>query len=197
MAWAFTRLSSWAFGDASNDVDDVNCPRFLCIIRNYNTEKLTIMKISKILSIAILIVMATTIIACSGDDGNGNGNGSSNSGNIKAQLIGVWKTSMTNYDWKYIKLEANGKMLFAGSVKELKELISNTSANSTKAFWSYNGSDNTISMYTEGGYYAYTYKVNMAADGKSWAGYDSSNSSKTYTFIKINDIDNYDDDETD
>ena len=154
------------------------------------------MKISKILSIAILVVMATTIIACSGDDGNGSSNGSSNSGNIKAQLIGVWKTSMTNYDWKYIKLESNGTLLFSGSVKELKELISNTSANSTKAFWSYNGSDNTISMYTEGGYYAYTYKVNMAADGKSWAGYDSSNSSKTYTFIKINDIDNYDDEES-
>ena len=128
--------------------------------------------------------MATIIIACSGDDGNG----SSNSGNIKAQLIGVWKTSIS--DMRFIKLEANGNLLYSGSSKELKEMIKYASTNSTNAFWSYNGSEQIISMY---GSRTYICKVNMSDDGKSWAGYDTSNSSKTYTFIKVNNLDDYDD----
>ena len=150
------------------------------------------MKKNKIWSFKILVVLATIIIACGGNDNDNNG--SSNSGNIKAQLVGVWKTSMSN--WKYIKLEANGTLIFSGSIKDFKEKISNTSTNTSKAFWSYNGSENTISMYTDGASYAYTFKVNMAADGKSWAGYESGNSSKTYSFIKVDNLDDIDDEPT-
>ena len=50
-------------------------------------------------------------------------------------------------------------------------------------------------MYTEDGYYAYTYKVSMTTDGNSWAGYDSMNNTKTYSFIKIKNLDDEDDDE--
>ena len=152
------------------------------------------MKKYKIWSLTILVLLATMIIACGGDDDNNNS--SSNSGNIKTQLVGIWKTSMSNTNWKFIKLETNGTLLFSRSSKELKEIINNPSVNSTKAFWSYNGSDNTISMYTDGGSYAFTYKVNMAADGKSWAGYDTSNSSKTYSFVKIDNLDDYEDEQT-
>jgi hypothetical protein len=146
------------------------------------------MKKNKIWSF-ILVLLATMIIACSGDDNNNSS--SSNGGNIKAQLIGIWKTSMSDNNLRYIKLEANGKLLFSVSATGLKEIINNTSSNSNKAFWSYNESENTISMYT-GGSYSYTCKVNMAADGKSWTGYDISNSSKTYTFIKVNNLDDVD-----
>ena len=42
-------------------------------------------------------------------------------------------------------------------------------------------------MFTDDGYYTYTYKVNMADDGNSWAGYttSSSGSTKTVSFVRL------------
>ena len=77
------------------------------------------MKKNKIWSLTILVLLATMIIACGGADENNNS--SSNSGNIKTQLVGVWKTTISSFGLKYIKLEANGNLLFAGSIKELKK----------------------------------------------------------------------------
>lgn len=138
-------------------------------------------------SMLMLAVLMLPMLSGCGDDGDG----SSNSGDIKAQLVGIWKTSMSSSNWKYIKLEPNGTLIYAQSINNLQEKIGYASMYNN-AFWSYNASDNTISMYTDDGYYAFTYKVNMAADGKSWAGYTTSNNSKTYTFIKVENIDDND-----
>jgi len=35
-AWAFTRLSNIGYPQYLRNVDEVNCPRFLCIYQQYN-----------------------------------------------------------------------------------------------------------------------------------------------------------------
>jgi hypothetical protein len=52
----------------------------------------------------------------------------------------------------------------------------------SNAYWAFDETSQSISMYTEDGYYAFTYKVVMNNDLKSWVGIDSNG--KTYTFVK-------------
>ena len=70
-------------------------------------------------------------------------------------------------------INSNGEIFY--SVLEASEPV---------AKWTFNETDQTISMFTDDGYYAYTYKVSMSEDGKSWAGFDQGNN-KTYSFTKL------------
>jgi hypothetical protein len=119
---------------------------------------------------------------------------------VKTALIGAWNTSMESSNWKSINLEPNGTMKCGYmSPKELEEkgylfneeegvykLIEGmyllTYSPQSNAYWAFDEASQTISMYTESGYYAFTYKVVMNNDLKSWVGIDSTG--KTYTFVK-------------
>lgn len=127
----------------------------------------------------ILVVIALPLmLSCSSDDGSED--------SVKHKLIGIWKTSMSSSNWKVIQLKSDGSLQYSMWVKSNGE-IWGYSKEGTDAHWSYNETEQTISMYSDNGYYSYTYKVNMSDDGNSWAGYtiSSNGSTKTVSFIKI------------
>jgi len=142
--------------------------------------------LSMMMLVALLLPLMT---ACGGDDEL----------STRQQLVGLWKTSMSSSNWKYIKLLNNGGMYYGSSAEyidyEVTSWISSgpngTTSGSTvgdkkapNAHWSYNESAQTISMYTDDGYYSFTYRVSMANDAKSWAGYNEK-SGTTYSFIRM------------
>ena len=119
---------------------------------------------------------------------------------VRFALIGSWNTSMESSNWKSINIEPNGTMKYGYmSDKELKNkgyvyneeegvynlidgmyhVIYNPKSN---AYWVFDENSQSISMYTESGYYTFTYKVVMNKDLNSWIGIDSNG--KTYTFVK-------------
>ena len=51
------------------------------------------------------------------------------------------------------------------------------------AHWAFDETTNSISMYRDDGYYAFTYKVTMNDDHNSWVGVDSKGA--TYTFTRV------------
>lgn len=52
------------------------------------------------------------------------------------------------------------------------------------AHWIFDEATQTISLYTDSGYYTYTYRVTMNEDNKSWIGKDEKG--RTYVFTRIN-----------
>lgn len=129
----------------------------------------------------MLVVMALPMmVACGGDDDGGSG------GSVKSKLVGIWKTSMSSSNWKVIELKSDGTLVYNMWVDKDGEIWAYSSLGRS-AYWSYNEQEQTISMYSESGYYAYTYKVNMSEEGKAWAGYklNSSGSSTTVSFVRL------------
>lgn len=121
------------------------------------------------------------------------------SSSVKSSLVGAWKTSIDSSPWKSIKINPNGKMRYGYVTKAALEKYTYNSETGTyiyswdncsveydpsdNAFWTYNETTQTISMYREDGYYSFTYKVTMSDDKNSWVGVDAKG--KTYTFIRI------------
>jgi hypothetical protein len=147
-------------------------------------------KIISVLFIGVLVVLF--LHSCSKDG--------EESMSLKVCLVGAWKTSMESSNWKSINIEPNGTMKYGYmSNKELEDqgyvyeeeegvyhlisgiyhIVYNPQSN---AYWAFDETSQSISMYTEDGYYAFTYKVVMNKDFKSWVGIDSNG--KTYTFVK-------------
>lgn len=143
------------------------------------------------MTIIMMAFVCISITSCGSDDDDVS---------VKVQLIGLWKTSMGSSNWKYIKLDSDGVMYYGSNAENIDREVSvemspvvNGNTPETKvtvgekkspyAHWSYNEKEQTISMYRDDGYYAFTYKVTMAVDGNSWAGYDSA-SGKTYAFTR-------------
>ena len=125
--------------------------------------------------IMLLLPFTWLVMACSNDD---------DSKSVRQQLVGVWKTSMSSSNWKQIELVSDGTLHYGLKINSNGEYSYNSLDESSH--WSYNESEQTISMYSDDGYYAYTYKVNMADDGNSWAGYEiKSDKTKTYTFTRV------------
>lgn len=131
--------------------------------------------------IAIFAMVCFASVSCGGNDDDDN------DVSVRQQLVGVWKTSMISSNWRLIQLESNGALHYSMSTNSNGEISYDPLEGSNRiARWTFNEKDQTISMYTDDGYYAYTFKVSMGADGKSWAGYDMSNY-KTYSFTKLDD----------
>lgn len=129
----------------------------------------------KVIMIMLLLPFTWLVMACSNDD---------DSKSVRQQLVGVWKTSMSSSNWKQIELVSDGTLHYGLKINSNGEYSYNSLDESSH--WSYNESEQTISMYSDDGYYAYTYKVNMADDGNSWAGYEiKSDKTKTYTFTRV------------
>lgn len=129
----------------------------------------------KVMMIMLLLPFTWLVMACSNDD---------DSKSVRQQLVGVWKTSMSSSNWKQIELVSDGTLHYGLKINSNGEYSYNSLDESSH--WSYNESEQTISMYSDDGYYAYTYKVNMADDGNSWAGYEiKSDKTKTYTFTRV------------
>ena len=149
-------------------------------------------KILLLVAITLVFILSVGFVSCGSDNDDVT---------VNTQLIGLWKTSMGSSNWKYILLQNDGNMYYGGNAENIdrevtvsmEPVVNGNTPNSSvivgdkkapNAHWSYNDSEQTISMYTDNGYYAFTYKVNMSVDGKSWAGYDSA-SGRTYSFIKV------------
>ena len=129
------------------------------------------MKKMKFLSTILLAVMTmSTMIACSGSDDE-------DSSSITKQLVGIWRTSMTSINWKYIDIKADGSLIYGRYYGEGKI------GESRNGNWIYNETDQTITLYSISADYNYVYKVSMAKDGNSWNGYDTAG--KTYSFIRV------------
>ena len=147
----------------------------------------------KIISVLFLgVLVACSLNSCSNDNEEAT--------SLKFALVGAWKTSMESSNWKSINIEPNGTMKYGYMSKEELEqegyvydeeegvydliegmyhIVYNPQSN---AYWAFDETSQSISMYTESGYYAFTYKVVMNNDLKSWVGIDSTG--KTYTFVK-------------
>ena len=126
--------------------------------------------------ILLFAVMAQTfMISCNNDD--------EPEASIKQKLVGIWKTSMSSSNWRVIELKSDGSIHYALWLNDNGEIWCYGSKR-VDAHWSYNENDQTISMYSDDGYYTYTYKVNMSDDGKSWAGYTISKGS-TVSFTRL------------
>ena len=132
----------------------------------------------KILILLFAVLAQTFMTSCNNDDGS--------EASIKQKLVGIWKTSMSSSNWRVIELKSDGSIHYHMWVNEKGEIWSYSKVG-TGAYWSYNENDQTISMYSDDGYYAYTYKVNMSDDGKSWAGYtiNSKGSTITISFTRL------------
>ena len=117
----------------------------------------------KVLLLSVVAIFSVNFVSCGGDD---------ETKSVKQKLVGVWKTSMSNSNWRCIELESNGTLHYGMSVSESGEIsyssLEGTSNHSAK--WIYNEADQTISMFADDGYYNYNYKVNMSDDGNSWSG---------------------------
>lgn len=121
------------------------------------------------------------------------------SSHVKKSLVGAWKTSMSSSNWHSIYIAPNGNLKYSYVTKEkLKEYTYDEKTNTYyyssggygwtyspeyNAHWAFDESTNSISMYTDDGYYAYSYKVTMNDDHNSWVGIDSNG--RTYTFTRI------------
>ena len=147
----------------------------------------------KIISVLFLgVLVACSLNSCSNDNEEAT--------SLKFALVGAWKTSMESSNWKSINIEPNGTMKYGYMSKEELEqegyvydeeegvydliegmyhIVYNPQSN---AYWAFDETSQSISMYTDSGYYAFTYKVVMNNDLKSWVGIDSTG--KTYTFVK-------------
>lgn len=115
--------------------------------------------------VAIVLLLGFTSCSSGGDDDK----------SVSSQLVGAWKTSMTASNWRYILLEANGICYHAGSLDGIAQ-------KSEKANWAYNEAKQTISMYSDDGYYNYNLEVTMASDGNSWSG---KGNGRTSTFVRV------------
>ena len=155
-----------------------------------------------------LCLSALTLSSCGGDD-------DSKSSSIKYSLVGTWETSMSSSNWRTIHISTNGGLRDNYlSKKDLESKYTydeekkvyyyidyvlygtgsggsgvheyrNEYDPSDNAHWVYNETDNTISMFTDDGYYAFTYKVTFSDDRNSWAGVDAQG--KTVSFIRVDD----------
>lgn len=122
---------------------------------------------------------------------------------VKTLLIGVWKTSMESSNWKTIRISPNGGLKYGYRTQEqLKNYTYDKDSNTyvysweengvpygiiydpaDNAHWAFDETTQSISMYRDDGYYAYTYKVTMNENKNSWIGIDSDG--RTYTFVRI------------
>ena len=130
----------------------------------------------------MLVVMALPMMVACGDDDGGSG------GSIKSKLVGIWKTSINSSNWKCIEIKSDGTIRRDIFIQDDGTIHACSNYNSKiKTLWTYDEKEQVISMFTDDGYYTYTYKVNMADDGNSWAGYttSSSGSTKTVSFVRL------------
>ena len=118
---------------------------------------------------------------------------------VKSSLIGAWKTSMSSSNWRSIYIAPNGNLKYNYVTKEdLKKYTYDDKTNTYhyssdgygwtydpnyNAHWAFDETTNSISMYRDDGYYAFTYKVTMNDDHNSWVGVDSKGA--TYTFTRV------------
>jgi hypothetical protein len=118
---------------------------------------------------------------------------------VKNSLIGAWKTSMSSSNWRSIYIAPNGNLKYNYVTKEdLKKYTYDDKTNTYhyssdgygwtydpnyNAHWAFDETTNSISMYRDDGYYAFTYKVTMNDDHNSWVGVDSKGA--TYTFTRV------------
>ena len=105
--------------------------------------------------------------SCSKDDDS--------SSSVKNSLIGAWKTSMSSSNWRSIYIAPNGNLKYSYVTKEnLKKYTYDEKTNTYyyssdgygwtydpdyNAHWAFDETTNSISMYTDDGYYTYSYKV--------------------------------------
>jgi hypothetical protein len=135
----------------------------------------------KLMSIVLVAMLSFGFVSCGDDDND------SQEAKVKKQLVGVWYTSIRYNHWTYIELEPNGTLHFGLWLNDTKDKIFYSSQEyRNNAHWVYNETDQTISMYADyGDENAYSFKVNMSADGNSWAGY-TDGQSNTVSFKRIN-----------
>ena len=139
-----------------------------------------------LVSIAIFTMVCFGSVSCSSND----------DASVKHQLVGIWKSTVRTSNWRVIELESNGTVHYGMTIDDdgyiyysITESMepdpdSPFKPSSVTGHWIYNETDQTISMYTDDGYYSFTYKVSMSEDGKSWVGYDQGKD-KTYSFTKL------------
>lgn len=151
----------------------------------------------KVIKLSWLVVLLPLFIlcSCSSDDSVTS---------VKSSLIGVWKTSMQSSNWGTIAIHPNGKLKYDYLTKSQLEQYTFNSEKGTyyyqwtdkngiiygveydpndNACWAFDEATQTISMYTESGYYSYSFKVVMNDDKNSWVGTDAKG--RTYTFKRI------------
>ena len=111
--------------------------------------------------------------SCSKDDND----------SVKDKLVGVWNTSMRSSNWKCIELKSNGDLSY--EVKVDNDGYIQYSDLADEAHWIYDENEKIISMFTPDGYYSFSYTVNMASDGNSWTGIDSSGKTVSFTRVQV------------
>ena len=137
---------------------------------------------NKILSLILFaVMMLSMMVSCGGDDDNSDISDMSNM-SVKNQLVGVWETSMSSLNWKYILINSDGTLYYSVSVDKKKGIAYYSAG--ARAHWAFNEQTQTISMYTDDGYYRSTYSVNMAADGNRWMGISPKGNQDT--FVRLN-----------
>lgn len=115
---------------------------------------------------------------------------------VKSALIGVWNTSLESSNWKTICILPHGRMKYHYvSQKELDEkYIYNEKDKlywrgydsynpAPNAYWTYDAKTKVLSMYTDDGYYAYSFNITMNEDFKSFIAINTQG--KKYSFIKV------------
>lgn len=127
-------------------------------------------------TIIVMVVFCFGFASCSNDE----------EASVRQKLVGIWKSSVRTSTWRVIEIKSDGSLRYNMWVNDKGEIWGYSKVG-TDARWSYNEQDQTISMYSDDGYYGFTYKVNMAEDGKSWAGYTTDDKGKTTTisFTKL------------
>ena len=119
---------------------------------------------------------------------------------VKNSLIGAWKTSMSSSNWRSIYIAPNGNLKYNYVTKEnLKKYTYDEKTNTYyylsdgygwtynpeyNAHWAFDETTSSISMYTDDGYYAYSFKVTMNDDHNSWVGVDSKGNTCTFTRVE-------------
>lgn len=131
-------------------------------------------KFGKYVILFVVATLCVSFISCSKDDED----------SVRNQLVGFWYTSISSSNWRVIELKSNGVVYYSLHLDENGIPLEDSTY---KANWSYNDQEHTISMYTVDGYYTFTYTVNMASDGNSWAGYttNSKGATTTVSFTRI------------
>ena len=130
-----------------------------------------------ILNFVLVLFVSVCICSCGKDD---------DSNSVRKQLEGVWKTSMRSDYWKRIELVGDGTLHYCLGIKNNNEYYyDGLMEYRNKLYWTYNETDQTISMYRDDGYFSYVYKVNMAPDGNSWVGYEINGGKGTFTFTRV------------
>lgn len=154
----------------------------------------------KYLLLSLTIILSILTLSSCGNDNEEE----KSSNSIKKTLVGVWKTSMESSNWRYVYIRPNGVLYYDNNSPEFYEkydfkwdntkgefiYVGNepdkflpTATPDGKANWAYDESTQSISMYRDDGYYAYTYKVVMSDDSNSWAGVDKNG--KTFSFVRL------------